>query len=143
MAVGLQISIENKNYKDHEKVMSRPVFYSHEEYSGRAKQSFDSFCKKNPISTRYLLPPYYEDDQKYVGLQVADNLAFETRKLVLSERNNRKERVSMTRLKESGSIFQIYNLDYKSLKIIADAQAPDFNPLNPLTYSLADIIKGS
>ena len=140
MELGVCVCVENEGYKDHEKVWVRPVFDSHEEYSGRMKQGFDSFCLNNPISARYLLPPYYEDDLKYVSLQAADNLAFEIRKFAVGQREKRRERISLARLRGSGRIGRVYKLDYDSLKTILDAQDPDF-VLKPLTYTLADIIK--
>lgn len=46
----------------------RPVFDSHEQYSGRAKQMFDFFMEENPLSSQYLLPPHYEDNKRYLML---------------------------------------------------------------------------
>jgi hypothetical protein len=140
MEAGVRVCIENEDYKDHDKVWVRPVFDSHEEYSGRMKQGFDWFCLNNPISARYLLPPYYEDDCRYLTLQAADNLAFEIRKLAIGERKNIRERISLTRLKDSGSILKVYKLNYDSMKTLVEAHDPEFT-LKPLSYTLADIIE--
>lgn len=140
MEAGVRVCIENEDYREDEKVWLRPVFDSHEEYSGRMKQGFDSFCLNNPISAQYLLPPYYEDDCRYVGLQAADNLAFEIRKLAIGERKNIRERISLTRMKDSGSILKVYKLNYDSLKTLVESHDPNFT-LKPLSYTLADIIK--
>jgi hypothetical protein len=84
MEAGIQITKENRRSPSGEPLYIRPIFDSHEEYSGRMKAIFDSFAAKNPVSSRYMLPPYYEDDRRYLSLQVADNIAFEIRKYVLS-----------------------------------------------------------
>lgn len=136
MEAGVRACFENERHRGRDEFVIRPIFDSHKTYSGRVKQGFDSFCQRNPICSRYLLPPHYEVDQKYVSLQVADNIAFEVRKLVLSELSNRKERVSMTRLKESHSIGIIYKLDYGALKALADSEE-----LTPVIYSLSDVLK--
>jgi len=44
MEAGLQISKQNRDYPSGDKLYIRPVFDSHEEYSGRMKAIFDSFC---------------------------------------------------------------------------------------------------
>jgi hypothetical protein len=42
----------------------RPIFDRHEEHMGRFQQSFASFTRKNPISSKYLLSPQYEDEKR-------------------------------------------------------------------------------
>ena len=76
---------------------------------------------------------------KYPCLQAADNLAFEVRKFATNQRHQRAERLSMTRLKNSGCLFRFYKLDYDGMKTIITAQDPDF-ATKPLMYTLADII---
>jgi hypothetical protein len=139
MEAGLQITKENENIRG-DQIYLRPVFDSHEEYSGRMKGMFDSFCQKNPLSARHMLPPHYEDDRLYLSLQVADNLAFEIRKYALSTlgSSNRPMRKSLERIQSA--FVRVYRLDYDGLKTIADAQDSDFNPLDPITYTVEDII---
>jgi hypothetical protein len=119
----------------------RPVFDSHEEYSGRAKQMFDEFCAKNPVSSSALLPPHYEDDQKYLVLQAADNLAYECRRLLITEDfdTHIPERKAMIRLKQC--IYKIYKLNYKSLKAILDAQTPDVIPLEAEIHNRHELLE--
>lgn len=107
----------------------RPVFDSHKQYSARAKQMYYEFARKNPISSSCLLPPYYENDQEYLVLQAADNLAYECRRLLITEEYDKHipERVAMRRLKER--VYKIYKLNYEGLKAILEAQASDSIPL--------------
>lgn len=100
----------------------RPVFDCHEDYSGVAKLSWDTFCHKNPRSAEYLLPPYYESDKKYLMLQVADNFAFEARKLFFDMRNDREPREAMKSILNSYKMMRLAKFDYKGLKMTADAQ---------------------
>jgi hypothetical protein len=141
MELGVQFNRLNQRYRPDERMRVRPVFDSHEEYSGRMKQGFDRFCKMNPISARYLLPPHYENDKEYLSLQAADDLAFELRKALFLDRANMKERIPMTRLRESGMFLKVYKLDYNGLKLLADAHEADFNPLEPIQYTLEDILQ--
>jgi hypothetical protein len=141
MEAGLRIARENESYRDGEKIWLRPVFDSHETYSGTMKEGFDWFGKNNPLSSQYMLPPYYEDDTRYLTLQAADNLAFEVRKIAIGVKNNSKaSRKSITRLAETGNIGIIYMLDYDGLKLLVDNHDPYFH-LKPLSYTLADIIR--
>jgi hypothetical protein len=119
----------------------RPVFDSQEEYGGRAKQMFDEFSAKNPISSSALLPPHYEDDQKYLVLQAADNLAYECRRLLITEDfdTHIPERMAMKRLKQC--IYKIYKLNYKSLKAIIDAQTPDVIPLEAEIHNRHELLE--
>jgi hypothetical protein len=100
----------------------RPIFDEHEEYSGRAKQSWDLFTDKNPQSGKYLLPPHYESELTYLTLQAADNLAFEVRKLAFAQEKNLPTRIPMKRLIQGRNIIKIYKFDYDALKMVADAQ---------------------
>jgi len=111
--------------------MVRPIFDWHEEHMGRFQQSFTSFTRKNPISSKYLLPPQYEDEKRYRCLQAADCLAYEARRLLVRDEfePDRPIRKAMGRLGEQ--IGRIYKLDYESLKAIADAQTPDLIPIKP------------
>ncbi len=109
----------------------RPIFDSHEEYSGSMKLGFDGFCLKNPLSSKYLLSPHYEDDKDYLCLQAADVLAYESRRtLVGLQYENRAENKAMARLKKK--IYRLYKMDYAALRVIADAQeTPDVIPIQP------------
>ena len=75
-----------------------------------------------------MLRPYYEDDRKYLSLQVADNVAFEIRKHVLSTLSDRPRppRRSLERI--MAAIWRVYKLDYAGLKLIAEANDPDNIP---------------
>jgi hypothetical protein len=120
----------------------RPIFDSHEEHGPRFFAAFQSFQRKNPISSRCLLPPHYEIEQKYRCLQAADCLAYEARRLLVRNEFEpyRPMRKAMERLSEqSGSI---YKLDYESLKIIADAQGPDIIPIKPSLAGRPRRLKG-
>ena len=89
---------------------------------------FDEFCRKNPISAQFLLPPHYEDDTHYLMLQAADNLAYECRKLLITSEydTHLPLRIAMQRLKKQ--VHKIYKLNYESMRIIMEAQAPDAIP---------------
>ena len=77
----------------------RPVFDSHEEYSGRAKQMFDDFAEKNPWCSKSLFPSHYKNDRDYLMLQAADNLAYEARLLLIVQEYDKHipERKAMVR----------------------------------------------
>lgn len=109
----------------------RPVFDSHEEYSGRAKAGFDDFCATNPLCSQYLLPPYYENDQQYLVLQAADNLAYECRRLLITTdfQTALPERRAMLRLKER--VYKIYKLNYEGLKVIIETNQAALPTLQP------------
>jgi hypothetical protein len=124
MHAGMMMQKTNET-RHSDKVFLRPIFDSHEQYSGQAKLGFDDFCAKNPRPAQYLLPLHYEREQDYLTLQAADNLAFEARKVLFNEENNPHlpQRVSMARIKEkSDSTVQIYRFDYKALKVFMDLQ---------------------
>ena len=84
------------------------------------------------------MPPYYEDDERYLSLQVADNMAFEVRKYMINALHNR-ERKSMTRLRQAKCFFKVFKLDYAGLKLIADANDPAV--IRPVDYTLDDIME--
>jgi hypothetical protein len=107
-----------------------PTFDSHKEYSRKANMMFEQFRARNPICAQLLLPPHYEDDQDYVVLQVADNLAWEMRRLVVGAEMEPpvKERGAMTKLK--GRIEKIYKLNYECLKTIMKSP-PNVIPIEP------------
>jgi len=109
----------------------RPVFDSHEQYSRKTKQMFDTFAEKNPLCSKFLLPPLYENDKDYLMLQAADNLAYEARRLIITSEYDKHvpERQAMTRLKER--VYRIYKLDYPSMKMIMDNQQADLIPIKP------------
>jgi hypothetical protein len=125
MHAGLVANVTNAKARPGETCYLRPVFDSHEIYSGQAKLSFDDFCGKNPIPTKFLLPMHYESAQQYLMLQAADNLAFEARKVLFNEtyKPELSERISLTRIKDKNdSILQLYKFDYTALKAFVDIQ---------------------
>ncbi len=138
---GFIINRINHDLSKSQQGLLRPVFDSHEQYSGKAKQVFDEFCGKNPITSRCLLPPIYETEQDYVMLQAADNLAYECRRLLvnLEHDKTRPERKAMTRLKER--VYKIYKLDYCALKTIIEAQQPDAIPFEADIHNRHQLIQ--
>lgn len=121
----------NETMSASERGLLRPVFDSHEQYSGRAKRVFDEFSEKNPITSSVLLPPHYEKDTDYLMLQAADNLAYECRRLLVTENfeTHIPERAAMKRLKER--VYKIYKLNYDALKTICESQTADAIPFEP------------
>lgn len=119
----------------------RPVFDSHEQYSGRTKQMFDEFRRNNPITSEFLLPPIYESDQDYLMLQAADNLAYESRRLVISTDfdTHIPERKAMKRLKER--VYKIYKLNYVGLKMICEAQEPESIPFEINIHNRQELLR--
>jgi len=111
-----------------------PVYDQQKEYQGSANQIFEEFREKNPLCSKWLLPPRYEDDQDYIVLQVADNLVYEMRRLVVGEEFNPHipERKAMTRLKER--LWKVYKLNYEGLKKIMDRPANEI-PIKPEIYN--------
>jgi hypothetical protein len=131
MEAGFEMLACNERYPTRLQGLMRPVFDSHEDYSFKFQHGFDSFCKKNPTCSQFLLPPIYEDDQTYHCLQAADCLAYEARRLVDNALFDpkRPERVAMARLRQTVS--KIYFIKYDGLKLIAEKQRPDFISLTP------------
>jgi hypothetical protein len=87
-----------------------------------------------------LLPPYYESDRNYLVLQAADNLAYECRRLLISEEYDKHihERIAMTRLKER--VFKIYKLNYDGLKAVLEAQGPDTIPFEADIHNRHELV---
>lgn len=81
MEAGFVMDFQNKGRTRSEQGSVRPVFDKQEEYEGEANQVFEVFREKNPLCSKWLLPPHFEDDRDYIVLQVADNLAYEMRRL--------------------------------------------------------------
>lgn len=138
---GFIMSRLNYSSSENQQAFLRPVFDSHEQYSGRAKMMFDEFCTKNPITSSSLLPPHYESEQQYLMLQAADNFAYECRRLLITEEfdTHIPERAAMKRLKQA--VYKIYKLDYEALKIIMEAQGPDEIPFEAAIQNRHDLIK--
>lgn len=114
-------------------VLIKPIFDSHERISGTARRLFDAFVKENPLSAELLYPIDYDDDIRLVRLQVADVLAYETRKLLTGELRglaNLKLRKSMERLLEF--TYHIYRLDYNTLIRWAHSFKGDGIPIDPI-----------
>jgi hypothetical protein len=150
MESGFIIHHINNDLPPSQQALIRPVFDSHDEYSGRAKQMFDEFSRKNPISSEPLLPPHYESDRDYLMLQVADNLAYESRRLLITTEYDTHipERRAMKRLKEK--VYKIYKLNYETIKTIMEAQQPEAIPFeaeihnrNELISDLEEIERGA
>jgi len=117
---GLEMLNQNKGVTPSELCYLRPIFDSHEDYSGRVKSTWDTFCQKNPNASRYIDPPHYEKEEVYLTLQAADNLAFEIRKFLGTLRRKLPIRESMRGLLQN--YMTIYNFNYDTLKMVADAQ---------------------
>jgi hypothetical protein len=124
----------NKFRRSSDRIYIKPIFDSHEEYSGMAKEMFDQFVKKNPLSGEVLFPVDYEDDVTTIPLQVADTLAYEARKFLtmkIRDPLNKYMRPPMIRLLPF--VRQLYRLDYDSLKLIVDKQTNDSIPISPVS----------
>ncbi len=143
MEAGLIVTLENHRNRSDRQLDLRPIFDSHEDHSGKFKGIFDNFRRNNPLASRHLLPPHYEDDKQYLSLQVADNIAFEIRKYVISTLGKGMPvRKSLERIKKA--FVRVYRLDYYALKLIVDANITDPNGpsvLQPLSYTLEDIMQ--
>lgn len=103
----------------------RPVFDSHEEYAIQMARSFAGFCDKNPKTSRFLLPPIFENEQTYLCLQAADLFVYEVRRTVSNFffEPKRDLRIAMQRL--FPQINNTYVLDYETLKSLAEWQGSD------------------
>jgi hypothetical protein len=114
-------------------VYVKPIFDSHEEYSGLAKRLFDRFLEGNPRSAEVLLPPDFEDDKVVSALQVADTLCYEARKHLTRKIANPQDeyiRKPLERLRPF--VYRIYKLDYQALKLIVARQGSDYIPISPV-----------
>jgi hypothetical protein len=119
-----------------DKIRVKPIFDSHQEYSGMSKTLFEKFAKKNPKSAEVLLPPDYENDIETSALQVADTLAYEVRKLFGRRLKNPEDdymRVPMIRLRPV--VYRLYELDYESLTTLVARQTDDSIILKPARLS--------
>ncbi len=118
MEAGWVMKYWNEGKPPSERAHVRPIYDSHKEYSRKAKEIFDDYRDKNPLWSKWLLSPHYESDQNYILLQVADNLVYEMRKLVIKDAFNevRAERIAMKRLKER--VWKVYKLNYEAMKTI-------------------------
>jgi hypothetical protein len=126
VAAAMPARDSNTRRSGSDRIEVRPVFDSHEEYSGMAKKVFDNFAKKNPLSAQVLLPPIYDDDVTNSSLQVADTLVYEIRKRLtrkIKDPNDEYMRVPLQRLLPA--VYRVYKLGYDSLKVIAAHQTPD------------------
>lgn len=99
----------------------KPIFDTHEEFSGRAKVLYDKFKGKNPNVAAVLLPLSYDDDLETTALQASDFLTYEVRKYLLGEDvEKRPPRISLERI--SPTIYAIDRLDYAHLVDILNRQ---------------------
>jgi hypothetical protein len=113
-----------------DRVHIRPMFDSHDEYSDLAVSLYDDFKAKNPKSSEFMLPPRFDDDRFTSPIQVADNLAYEVRKLLTQKIQNPSDtrtRKSLKRLRPF--IYRVYKLDYNALKLIVARQPIDSVPV--------------
>jgi hypothetical protein len=76
------------------------IFEEQEEFSGRAKGLYDRFKKINPEYAPRLGTVTYAPKQKFIPLEIADNLAYETMKEVLNNKFDpeRPRRISMAKM---------------------------------------------
>ena len=141
MAAGLLMVDANRRHAPKMTGFLRPIFDWQTEYMGAFVESFPNFCRKNPMSSRFLHPPIFENEEDYKCLQAADCLAFEARKLLVRveyEKDSlRPIRKAMQRLGER--IFKIYQLNYEGLKIIAENQTADLIPIAPAMENKMDL----
>ncbi len=124
-------AVNTKRHGD-DRVLVRPYFDFHDEYSHLAPALFNKFRKKNKRSADVLLPPSYDDDRESSPLQVADNLAYEARKHLTRKITKGDDfmRTAMRRLRPF--VYRIYKLDYDALKLIVARQKPDSIPISPV-----------
>jgi len=123
MEAGYVMNYLNEGEPKSQQAYVSPVYDSQEEYQRSATRIFEEYREKNPLWSKWLLAPRYESDQDYIVLQVADNLVYEMRKLVIKDAFNevRAERIAMTRLKQR--IEKVYKLNYDALKSIMNRPA--------------------
>jgi hypothetical protein len=141
MASGFLMNDANRRHPPQMTGFLRPIFDWQEEYQGKFVASFPNFCRKNPESSRFLLPPHFEMEQDYKCLQAADCLAYEARKLLLKveydDSPGRPMRMAMQRLGER--MFKIYLLNYEGMKVIAENQTADRIPIQPAMENVMDL----
>jgi hypothetical protein len=77
------------------------IFDRHEEFSSKAKTLYEEVRTENPSYAPRMGTLTYGDKRKFVPLQVADNLAYETMKHLLNLKydKTRPERTAMRRMK--------------------------------------------
>jgi len=140
MESGLIMNELNDGVTRNEQGYIRPTFDSHEMYSGRAKQVFDGFCEKNPISARWLLRPHYESEKDYTVIQVADNLAYEMRRLLITTEYDTHipERKAMKRMREK--LWKVYKLGYDEIRKIM-ASPKNIIPIEPEIHNPEQKVK--
>lgn len=131
MEAGFIMNAINATLEPYRQGVMLPVFDEQDEYSGRAKEMFESFAQKNPQCSGHLSPPDYENDKQYLMLQAADNLAYEVRRLCVRQKYETHilKRRAWERLKER--VERVYKLNYEALKVIMDSQTPDTIPITP------------
>ena len=76
------------------------VFEEQEEFSGRTKALYDEFKEVNKKCAQRLGTLTYAAKHKFVPLEVADNLAYETMKEILNNRYDptRPRRIAMQKM---------------------------------------------
>ena len=141
MEAGFQVNDVNLHAAPDNIAFLKPIFDSHIKHEPRMKRAFPVFCQKNPISSRYLLPPDYESEKEHCALQAADNLAYESRGYLMHRHFNNPlvPRISMSRLLEVGAFVRLYKLDYRSLKLMVENQSEDRIPNNPIDVKFSQI----
>lgn len=141
MAAGMLMNDANRRHPPERTGCLRPIFDWQEEYKGKFLESFPNFCRKNPISSKSLLPPHFEMEEDYKCLQAADCLAYEARKMLFwveyEENPNRPIRKAMQRLQ--GRMYKIYKLNYEGLNVIANGQKDDEIPIAPAIENGIDL----
>ena len=141
MEAGMQMDEHNARFGGDNTSFLQPIFDSHEDHAPRMKRAFAKFKEKNPVSSKYLLPPEYRTENDNRALQAADNLAYETRRYLLHRHFNSPlvPRVAMSRMLNAGSVLRLYKLDYRSMKLITENQSEDHIPFGPEEVSMGDI----
>lgn len=96
-----------------EQVYSRVpyMFDQHPEFSGKAKVFYEEVRRKNPSYAPRMGTLTYGDKRKHIPLQVADNLVYETMKLLLNQKYDsaRPERIAMQRMKAKIGRIRLFN----------------------------------
>jgi hypothetical protein len=104
------------------KLYIKPIFDSHEEFSGIARLAYGKFLEKNTRAATLLLPLNYADDVDTPALQAADMLAYETRKYATNQERSPTQPMRPQLQKLLGLIETVFKLDYNSLKLIIAKQ---------------------
>lgn len=87
------------------------MFDQHDELSREAKILYEEVRQKNPSYSPRMGTLRYGDKRRHVPLQVADNLVYETMKLLLNQKydETRPERIAMTRMKPKIGSIRLFN----------------------------------